>query len=145
MRADQVASGLAELECPTVDDRAWVYPAAQPKVSIVSTAGLSHRGEAPFSFGGADYRVLDLDDPRDIVMTHISTNFDRSGFAQDLNVVFPIDRLREMVADGGIGSLASLHYSFMGATDPALMEPAAEMVAAAMIRDEVDVAVLVPV
>lgn len=145
MRASDVPDGLARMECPTFEQRSWVQPSQSPRVSIVSTAGLEHRGDAAFGFGSADYRVLDLDDDRDIVMTHISTNFDRSGFAQDLNVVFPVDRLREMADEGAIGSLASLHYSFMGATDPALMEPAAKMVATAMLRDEVDVAVLVPV
>lgn len=145
MRAQDVAKGLAEMACPSFDTRPWVTPAKKPRVSVVSTAGLEHRGDTAFSFGSADYRVLDLDDGRDIVMTHISTNFDRTGFAQDLNVVFPIDRLQEKARAGSIGSVSSLHYSFMGATDPALMEPAAKMVAAAMIRDEVDVAVLVPV
>ena len=51
-------------------------------------------------------------------MSHISVNFDRSGFQQDLNVVFPVERLREMAADGEIGSVAD---SFMGATDPEQM------------------------
>ncbi len=39
-------------------------------------------------------------------MSHISVNFDRTGFQQDLNTVFPIDRLRELVADGEVGSMA---------------------------------------
>ena len=51
-------------------------------------------------------------------MSHISTNFDRTGFQQDINVVFPVDRLRELAARGTIGSVADFHYSFMGATAP---------------------------
>ena len=52
-------------------------------------------------------------------MSHISVNYDRSGFQEDINVVFPIDRLRELEADGTIGSISDFHYSFMGASrDP---------------------------
>jgi D-proline reductase (dithiol) PrdB len=61
----------------------------------------------------------------DLVMSHTSTNFDRTGFQQDWNVVFPLDRLRELTDQGLIGSIADFHYSFMGATDPKLMEPMA--------------------
>ena len=48
-------------------------------------------------------------------MSHTSVNFDRAGFAEDVNVVFPIDRFRELEASGTIGSMADVHYSFMGA------------------------------
>lgn len=145
MRAEDVAKGLAAMECPAPTSHPWVSPSSPEKVAIVSTAGLCHRGDAPFSFGGSDYRVIDREDPRDLVMSHISTNFDRSGFAQDLNVVFPLQRLDELVEDGVIGSVSRWHYSFMGATDPVQMAPAVSAMADAMMRDEVDVVLLVPV
>ena len=56
-------------------------------------------------------------------MSHISVNVDRSGFQQDFNVVFPALRLKEMAADGEIGSVADFGCSSMGATDPVQMEP----------------------
>jgi D-proline reductase (dithiol) PrdB len=34
------------------------------------------------------------------MFSHISINLDRSGFQEDWNVVFPLDRLREFAADG---------------------------------------------
>jgi D-proline reductase (dithiol) PrdB len=46
-------------------------------------------------------------------MTHSSVNFDRTGFQEDLNIVFPIDRFKELEDEGFIGSLASINYSFM--------------------------------
>jgi D-proline reductase (dithiol) PrdB len=93
-----------------------------------------------------DYRVIPGNiEARDLVMTHISTNFDRTGFQQDWNVVFPLDRLKELAAEGIIGSVAAYHYSFMGATDPAEMEPAARNLAVLLKRDRVDAALLVPV
>ena len=39
-------------------------------------------------------------------------------FQRDINVVFPVDRVRELVGQHEIGSLASTYYSFMGAQRP---------------------------
>jgi D-proline reductase (dithiol) PrdB len=50
---------------------------------------------------------------------------------EDWNVVFPLDRLNELVSEGTIGSVAATHYSFMGATDPVQMEPYARELARA--------------
>ena len=116
------------------------------KVALISTAGLSMRGEAPFAMGGADYRVIPGDAGQgDIVMSHISVNYDRTGYQRDWNVVLPLDRLREMAADGAIGAVAEHHYSFMGATDPAQMEPAVRDIAGFMKGEGVDAVVLLPV
>ena len=78
-------------------------------------------------------------------MTHVSVNFDRTGFQRDINVVYPLDRLRAMAADGAIGSVASTHYSFMGATDPRGMEANARAVAGRLKSDQVDAVLLTPV
>jgi D-proline reductase (dithiol) PrdB len=117
-------------------------------VAIVSTAGLMQRGDRPFGFGAADYRIIDRDDPADLLMTHISTNFDRSGFLQDHEVVFPLQRLREMADDDdspGLDAVARYHYSFMGATEPEQMQPAARQLARAMLGEGANIALLVPV
>jgi D-proline reductase (dithiol) PrdB len=78
-------------------------------------------------------------------MTHISTNFDRTGFQRDWNVVFPLDRLRELAAEGIIGSLADYHYSFMGAADPLRMATHAQNLAQLLQGDRVNAALLIPV
>jgi D-proline reductase (dithiol) PrdB len=78
-------------------------------------------------------------------MSHISTNFDRTGFQQDHNVVFPIDRLNELAAEGAVGSVASIHYSFMGATHPGKLERTARQLAGMLKQDQVDAVLLVPV
>lgn len=44
-------------------------------------------------------------------MSHISTNDDRTGYQQDIHVVFSIERLKELVEEGNV---AQYHYSFMG-------------------------------
>ena len=62
-----------------------------------------------------------------------------------MNTSFPIYRLRELAADGVIGSVASRHFSFMGATPPGVMEPVARDLAKVLKADNVDAVALVPV
>lgn len=143
----KVARGFFdELEMPVFDNPAWTIPvpAKERRVAIVSTAGLSQRGDKPFSWVGRDYRAFDADD-KNLVMTHAAVDYDRTGWQQDLNVILPLDRLREMAADGEIGSVAETHYSFMGAADPRDMEKSAREVAGRMKKEAVDTVFLIPV
>ena len=105
------ANHLRRVECPTYDNTPALAgkPLNQRRVVIISTAGLHKRGDHPFRPGDGSYRVIPAGTTaRDLVMSHISVNFDRTGFQQDLNVAFPIDRLREAAADGTIGSMAAI-------------------------------------
>lgn len=145
---EAVAQRYASLECPDFATRPWVEgpPLSQRRVAIVSSAGLVVRGERPFRGREADYRVIPATTaPNDLLCSHISINFDRTGFQEDWNVVFPMDRLRELAAEGAIGSVAATHYSFMGATDPVEMEDAAREVAGRLKAEGVDAAILPPV
>ncbi|MGI9477353.1 MAG: glycine/sarcosine/betaine reductase selenoprotein B family protein [Hyphomicrobiaceae bacterium] len=133
---------------PVFSETPWVAPKpiAQARVAIISTAGLQRRGDRPFSVNSADYRLLPSDTPAaDLEMSHISINFDRSGFQQDHNIALPIDRLNEFAAEGKIGSVASIHYSFMGATHPDKLEHAAAKLAGVLKQDQVDSILLVPI
>lgn len=140
-------SHLANLPCPTYDTQPWVPgpPLAESRVAIISTAGIQRRGDRPFVFGATDYRVIARDDDDELVMSHASTNFDRTGFQQDVNVIFPLDRLKELAADGVIASVAQYHYAIMGATHPDDFEPQARDLAAILKADAVNAALLVPV
>ena len=121
-------------------------PLSERRVAIVTSAGLFVRGAAAFALGDADYRVLPGDvRGGDLLMSHVSVNYDRAGFTEDANVVFPIDRLRELAAAGVIGSVADHHYSFMGATAPAGMAGPAAEVAEHLGADRVDAVLLTPV
>ena len=143
-----MAKRLSELECPDFTTRPWVTGPAlsRRRVAVVSSAGLVVRGEDPFRGRDADYRAIPSGTaPNDVLMSHISVNYDRTGFQEDRNVVFPIDRLRELVAEGAIGSVAAMHYSFMGATDPIQMEPYARELAGQLKSDQVDAVILSPV
>ena len=136
------------LDCPTFETQPWVEgpPLAERRVAVISTAGLQRRGDRPFAFGAVDYRIVPATiEARDLAMCHPSTNYDRSGFQQDVNVVFPVDRLRELAADGVIGSVADYHYSFMGASSPDQLEAAVRDLAGPLKEDRVDAVLLVPV
>ena len=92
---------IEKIECTKHDSQPWVEgpSLSTRRVAIISTAGLIRRGDRPFALGDAGYRLIPGDlDMAEMVMSHVSTNFDRSGFQQDVNVVFPIDRLRELAA-----------------------------------------------
>ena len=142
------AQRLAEVECPDFVTRPWVKGPAlsQRRVAVVSSAGLVVRGETPFRGRDPDYRVIPSDTkPEELLISHISINFDRTGFQEDWNVVFPIDRLNELAAEGKIASVALTHYSFMGASEPLQMEPHARELAGRLKRDQVDAVILSPV
>ena len=143
-----VAKRYSELECPDFKTTPWVggLPLEQRRVAIVSSAGLVVRGEKPFRGRDADYRVIPSATRADqLLLSHISINLDRTGFQEDWNVVFPLDRLNELAAEGAIGSVAATHYSFMGATDPVQMEGYAREVAGLLKQDRVDAVILSPI
>src|SRR5262252_4356307 len=92
------AKRLAEAECPNFETTPWVTGPAlsQRRVAIVASAGLVVRGEKPFRGGDADFRVIPSSTrPDQLMHSHISINLDRTGFQEDWNVVFPLERLNE--------------------------------------------------
>ena len=137
---------ISDLKPPEVTNPAWTepVPASQRRVAIVSSAAVSRRGEKPFSWLARDYRAIHKND-RDLVMTHVAVEYDRTAWQQDLNAIIPLDRLEEMAEAGEIGSVAEEHYAFMGAADPVDMEPSAREVAQRMRDDNVNTVFLIPV
>lgn len=137
---------ISALELPVFEDPAWTspVPVQQRRVAIVSSAAISRRGEKPFSWLARDYRAIGKHD-RDLVMSHVAVEYDRTAWQQDLNTIMPLDRLEEMVKDSEIGSVAEEHYAFMGAADPRDMEKSAREVAGRMRQDGVNTVLLAPV
>ena len=116
------------------------------RVAIVTTAGLHTADEDSFGLLDPAFRVLPHG-ATDLRMSHNSQNFDRSGVMLDRNVVYPVDRLDELAADGAIGSVAPAHLSFMGAQQDLstiLLDTGPQ--AAAFLREQgTDVVLLTPV
>ena len=122
-------------------------PLAASRVAIVTSAGLHLREDRPFTVGDPTYRIIPSDTPAaSLVQSHTSIGFDRTAVLEDINVVFPIDRLREMVAAGRIGELAPHFYSFMGAQrdTTAIKTRTALDVADLLLGEAVDVVLLTP-
>ena len=145
---DEFREDYLNREMPTFDECPFVLgpPLAERRVSLISTAGLHRKGDRPFTEESGDFRIIPKDLPdEDLVMTHVSSNFDRIGFMKDADVAFPINRLKELAADGVIGSVADHHYSFMGATEPEKMAPSVAEIVATLKADKVDAVMLCPV
>jgi D-proline reductase (dithiol) PrdB len=141
-------TAVANIPCPAFETTPFVMgpELSNRRVAIVSSAALIRRGDRTFDFGSGEYRAVPgAWDNREILMSHVSINHDRNGYRRDLNVIYPIDRLRELAAEGVIGSVADTHFSVMGSTDPAEMVKSADGIAAALHADHVNAVVLCPV
>lgn len=127
-------------------------PLAQSSIAAVTTAAFHLPGQASFdrSVRGGDwsFREIPADaDPAKLRIAHKSDAFDHSGIESDANLALPLDRLRELQAEGHIGGLAPRHFSFMGSISaPArLLRDSAPAVAARLAADGADAALLTPV
>jgi D-proline reductase (dithiol) PrdB len=146
-------------EQPTHPPIPWAVPArplAESRVALLSTAGLSMKGDPPFDMdyeranptrGDASWRRLRSDATSETIEAnhlHIDTGY----IERDLNVALPVDRLRELAEEGLVGEVAPTHYSIMGfqGNDTSQLETkSAPEIAAAMKSEEVDLALLAPV
>jgi D-proline reductase (dithiol) PrdB len=127
-------------------------PLSQCRLALVSSAAFVAPGQPPFddSVRGGDVSFRDIPsavDVHDLVDTHRSQSFDHTGLRQDPNLAFPLDRVRELVQRGRIGSINHRHLSFMGSiTAPGrLVRDTAPEMARRLRTDHVEIALLVPV
>ncbi|MBI3967039.1 MAG: hypothetical protein HY329_15500, partial [Chloroflexi bacterium] len=91
-------------------------PLDRCRVALVTTAGLHLRDDVPFASAETRFREFPSNaTAAELLQSHPSANFDRSALQRDLDTSFPVDRLRELAADGKIGGLAPKAYSFIGA------------------------------
>ena len=149
MSADRdLRAAMATLPVPDLDGHPFTAAPklADARVAIVTTAGLHTADEESFGLLDPAFRVLPHG-ATDLRMSHNSQNFDRSGVMLDRNVVYPVDRLDELAADGAIGSVAPAHLSFMGAQqDLSTILLDTGPLAAAFLREQgTDVVLLTPV
>src|SRR5204863_4535068 len=97
--------------------------------------------------GDASFRMIPSDvDPRRLTITH--RYYDHRSADRDVNVVLPLQRLRELIDEGRVGAIAPRAYSFMGHIDgrhlPTLIERTAPMVADRPLADGADAAFVSP-
>ncbi len=131
-------------------------PLSDCKVALLSTAGLSMKGDTPFDMeferqnptkGDPSWRRIRGDARTGDVEAH-HLHIDTSYIDRDLNVALPLERLQAMADEGSVGEVAASHYSVMGfqGNDPSTLENvSAPEIADAMRSEEVDLALLAPV
>ena len=153
------ASMRSDLGRPAIEEIPWTpvkKPLADSRVSIVSTAGLSMRGDTPFdletekkrpSWGDPTWRRLTADVTSATVQAH-HLHIDTKYLYRDLDVCFPVPLLHAFASEGRIGEVAPSHYSIMGFQGPdlrRLRDTSPKPIAEAMQNEEVDLAIFVPV
>ncbi len=124
-----------------------VVPLAECTVALVSSGGVYRRGQLAFHHADdVSFRVVPTDTlTADLRATHFA--YDLTDARRDPNVVFPIDTLRDLAADGVIGGLGPRSYTFMGGiySTRRVREALVPPLVAQILADHVDLALLVPV
>lgn len=122
-------------------------PLAESRLGLVASGGIYRAGQVAFHFrDDASYRVI----PTDVATSELrATHFayDLRDARRDINVVFPLDPLRALVAEGAIGELAPEAFTFMGGIYSArrVQEQLVPELQARLEAQEVDALLLVPV
>jgi D-proline reductase (dithiol) PrdB len=88
-------------------------------IAIVTAGGVHLRDQEPFNIadelGDLSYRVFPEDvEASQLMVTH--HHYDHTDADSDINVVFPIDVLRDLLGEGFIGGVAKKHVGYMGYT-----------------------------
>jgi len=121
------------------------------RVALVTTAGVHLKSEPPYNMGDKEGDPTCREIPShtrasDLMITH--NYYDHRDADIDINVVLPMDRLKELSREGMIGGIAPRHFSFMGhILGPyidRLVTRTGPEVAALVKMDEVDIVFLTP-
>lgn len=124
---------------------------AESVIALVTTAGVHLKSQEPFEMedpdGDPSFRQIPADAPRaDLTITH--KYYDHSAADRDLNVVLPLDRMPELLAEQRIGGIAPFAYGFMGHIYgphlKTLMGRTAPEVARRLKEDRADAVILTP-
>jgi D-proline reductase (dithiol) PrdB len=101
------------------------------------------RVDRPFNVNSDTFRVIPRDaQPGDLAISHQA--YDRTDALRDINLVFPIERLRELEEEEVIGSLAEVHYGFGLMRSAKRLMPSIKDVSRRIREAGVDLALLVP-
>lgn len=124
-------------------------PIGQCRVSLLTSGGISHCSMPGFDPDARnDHRLDEVDRQVDSADFEINDSYYNHADAdQDINCVFPVDRLREMAASGRIGSIAPRFWSgFMGRIydRTRLIEESIPEFVRALRQDEIDILVTAP-
>ncbi len=116
----------------------------QSVFALVTTAGVHLRNQEPYKVDGDNnWRLLPEDvETSQLMVTH--GHYDHTDADQDINCVFPIDRLRELAVEGVIGGVSDKHLGFMGYSQNLrdIYERVAAEMAKIIMRSKADAVIL---
>ena len=122
-------------------------PLSECQIGLVASGGIYLSGQVAFHWRD-DTTLREIPAnvrSEDLRATHFA--YDLSDARRDPNVVFPIDTLRRLVADGLVGELAGHAFTFMGGIYSArkVTEDLAPKITERLVAERVDAALFVPV
>lgn len=121
------------------------------RLALITTGGTHLRSQQPFNMkdpaGDPTFREIPANTlPEDLIITH--NYYDHTDADKDINIMLPIERVRDLEQAGDIGDVNYRHFSFMGHIMhnhiDTLMKETAPRVALELKSDQVDVAILTP-
>ncbi len=117
------------------------------RIAIISSGGVYHRTQEPFESVKNDLTFREIPKDAELADLRVSHYSPRARQVQDLNTIFPLERFRELEAQGVIGALASPAFTFMGRIfmRTKLQKEMAPHLIGRLREIEVDAAFLVPV
>lgn len=122
-------------------------PLAESTLALIASGGIYEVGQRAFHFkDDASYRAIDTSVATGrLRATHFA--YDLTDARADPNVVFPIDALRGLVAEGRLGALAPQAFTFMGGIYSArrVRDELAPALVERVRAQRADLALLVPV
>ena len=89
-------------------------PVRECRIALISSGGVYHRAQQPFESVKNDLTFREIPKEAEFSDLRISHYSKNATNVKDLNTIFPLERLRELEAQGTIGELASPAFTFMG-------------------------------
>jgi D-proline reductase (dithiol) PrdB len=113
-----IVKGLqSEIFVPITPPPVWTAVTKELKdmtVALATAAGVHLKSDERFNLAGdTGFRVVPNDSGTGNMMVSHG-GYDNADVNKDINCMFPVDRLNELVSEGFIKAAAPFHYGFMG-------------------------------
>ncbi len=123
---------------------------SQSRIALISTGGLYIEGDKPFKISDRkdvdeSYREIPLASSTDnLAIAH--EHYEKRYARQDINTVFPVERLKKLVEENFLGDLARINFSITGfIPEPDGLFRSGKEIAQKLASMKVDAAFIVPV
>lgn len=91
-----------------------IKPVRDCRIALISSGGIYHKSQEPFDSVKNDLTFREILKEAHLADLHISHYSRNARDVKDVNTIFPLERFRELEAQGRIGELASVAFTFMG-------------------------------